>query len=104
MAFSLKTLISELEKKIVPGILQENASNLSSYKRRRLERLAGILNFKNSLKNVSRSSQGEPEKDFIETIDHVVVRDGSIHHKGLLDKTHHHLPRAHRQTGVCSVL
>ncbi|GFS97556.1 hypothetical protein TNCV_4488101 [Trichonephila clavipes] len=49
MAFSLKTLISELEKNIVPGMLQENASNLSSYKRR-LERLAGILKFQELLK------------------------------------------------------
>ncbi|GFX86147.1 uncharacterized protein TNCV_2560291 [Trichonephila clavipes] len=49
MAFSLKTVISELEKNIVPGILQENASNLSSY-RRRLERLAGILKFQELLK------------------------------------------------------
>ncbi|GFW70155.1 uncharacterized protein TNCV_4467141 [Trichonephila clavipes] len=48
MASSLKTLISELEENIVPGMLQEYISNLSSY-RRRLERLAGILKFQELL-------------------------------------------------------
>ncbi|GFX70255.1 hypothetical protein TNCV_4616921 [Trichonephila clavipes] len=49
MASSLKTLISELEENMVPGMLQENVSNLSSC-RRRLERLAGILKFQELLK------------------------------------------------------
>ncbi|GFW38789.1 hypothetical protein TNCV_3881561 [Trichonephila clavipes] len=121
MAFSLKTLISELEKNIVPGMLQENASNLSSYKRR-LERLAGILKFQELLKmypvpvKVVKNENGfhitdcvwstenctegpdtcecyflfnEPEKYFIvKQLDHVVVRDGSIHHKDCLTKAH----------------
>ncbi|GFS80740.1 hypothetical protein TNCV_86591 [Trichonephila clavipes] len=49
MASSLKTLISELEENIVRGMLEENISNLSSY-RRRLERLEGILKFQELLK------------------------------------------------------
>ncbi|GFU01468.1 hypothetical protein TNCV_4877071 [Trichonephila clavipes] len=52
MASSLKTLISELEENIVPGMLQENISNLSSY-RRRLERLAGVFQFQELLKLLS---------------------------------------------------
>ncbi|GFS97961.1 hypothetical protein TNCV_2018991 [Trichonephila clavipes] len=121
MVFSLKTLISELEKNIVPRMLQENASNLSSYKRR-LERLAGILKFQEHLKmysvpvkvvknekgfhitdcvwNTEKCTEGpdtcecylifnEPEKYFIvKQLDHVVVRDGSIHHKDCLTKAH----------------
>ncbi|GFY30465.1 hypothetical protein TNCV_3522281 [Trichonephila clavipes] len=121
MAFSLKTLIFELEKNIVPGMLQENSSNLSSYKRRS-ERLAGILKFQEHLKmhtipvKVVKNENGfhitdcvwstencaegpdtcecyflfnEPEKYFIvKQLDHVVVRDGSIHHKDCLTKAH----------------
>ncbi|GFW36325.1 uncharacterized protein TNCV_3712461 [Trichonephila clavipes] len=49
MASFLKTLISELEENIVPGMLHENISNFSSY-RRRMERLAGILKFQELLK------------------------------------------------------
>ncbi|GFT80156.1 hypothetical protein TNCV_2241321 [Trichonephila clavipes] len=119
MASSLKTLISELEENIVPGMLQENISNLSSY-RRRLERLAGILKFQELLKlhpvsvKVVMNENGfpitdcvwstencterpdtcecyflfkEPEKYFIvKQFHHVVVRDGSIHHKDSLRK------------------
>ncbi|GFX38267.1 hypothetical protein TNCV_193191 [Trichonephila clavipes] len=100
-------------------MLQENASNLSSYKRR-LERLAGILKFQELLKmypvpvKVVKNENGfhitdcvwstenctegpdtcecyflfnEPEKYFIvKQLDHVVVRDGSIHHKDCLTK------------------
>ncbi|GFS93755.1 hypothetical protein TNCV_798641 [Trichonephila clavipes] len=44
MTSSMKTLITELEENIVPGILQETVFNLS-YHRRRLERLVGTLKF-----------------------------------------------------------
>ncbi|GFT39739.1 hypothetical protein TNCV_4869261 [Trichonephila clavipes] len=100
-------------------MLQENASNLSSYKRR-LERLVGILKFQELLKmypvpvkvvknengfhitdcvwSTEKCTEGpdtcecyflfnEPERYFIvKQLDHVVVRDGSIHHKDCLTK------------------
>ncbi|GFW89704.1 hypothetical protein TNCV_1025881 [Trichonephila clavipes] len=100
-------------------MLQENAPNLSSFKRR-LERLAGILKFQELLKiypvpvKVVKNENGfhirdcvwstenytegpdtcecyflfkEPEKYFIvKQLDHVVVWDGSIHHKNYLTK------------------
>ncbi|GFX44391.1 hypothetical protein TNCV_1130071 [Trichonephila clavipes] len=56
MTSSMKTLITELEENIVPGMLEETVFNLS-YHRRRLERLAGILKFQ-ELEAVSRSGQG----------------------------------------------
>ncbi|GFY50448.1 hypothetical protein TNIN_300091 [Trichonephila inaurata madagascariensis] len=119
MASSLETLISELEKNIIAGMLQENTSQLLPY-RRRLERLAGILKFQQLLKQYpipvkvilnehgfhisdciySRENCTErpdtcncyylfdqPEKYFIvKQLDHVVVRDGTIHHKDRLRK------------------
>ncbi|GFV75385.1 hypothetical protein TNCV_1482311 [Trichonephila clavipes] len=118
MTSSMKTLITELEENIVPGMLQETVFNLS-YRRRRLERLAGILKFQELSKlypvpvKVVKNENGfhitdcvwstenftegpdtcecylfkEPEKYFIvKQFDHVVLRDGSIHHKDCLRK------------------
>ncbi|GFT88220.1 hypothetical protein TNCV_2893791 [Trichonephila clavipes] len=121
MTSSMKTLITELEENIVPGMLEETVFNLS-YHRRRLERLAGILKFQELSKlypvpvKVVKNENGfhitdcvwstenctegpdtcgcyslfkEPEKYFIvKQFDHVVVRDGSIHHKDCLRKAH----------------
>ncbi|GFS47290.1 hypothetical protein TNIN_2151 [Trichonephila inaurata madagascariensis] len=49
MVSSLETLISELEKNIISGMLLENASQLLPY-RRRLERLGSIVKFQELLK------------------------------------------------------
>ncbi|GFU20799.1 hypothetical protein TNCV_4823421 [Trichonephila clavipes] len=102
-------------------MLQENASNLSSY-RRRLERLAGILKFQELLKmysipvKVVKNENGfhitdcvwstenctegpntlvnvifyltNPRSILLKQLDHVVVRDESIHHKDCLTKAH----------------
>ncbi|GFS93713.1 hypothetical protein TNCV_798391 [Trichonephila clavipes] len=81
MTSSMKTLITELEENIVPGMLEETVFNLS-YHRRRLERLAGILKFQEPRNCIPFGQGGKNENGF-----HIRIASG-VRKTALKDQTY----------------